>query len=322
MYTHPQFNYMAYNTIRMYDERLAQPAYRNTPLWEYITGVIPYWQTHFGIDGVMIDMGHALPMPLKQQVIAAARAVNPDFAFWDENFMISGQSRAEGYNAVMGYLMFDLHMWHKVREFVNMVAHQPLPILTFLPPENHNTQRASARYGGLTYAQFAAVLCMTLPGMPFVLTGMELGETQPINTGIGFSSDQLKQYPAEKLPLFSAAALNWERPDNLVGTLRQAAAMRRAHAQLFCDDRPSSFTIGHCDNPAILVFTRQNETGQVAIIANMDVQQRSSGRAILSSRTRVGRGVYGVSGEVHLTDEFGVNVALAPGQVLAIALDG
>ena len=36
MYAHPEFNYIAYNTIRMYDERLAQPFNAVTPLWEAV----------------------------------------------------------------------------------------------------------------------------------------------------------------------------------------------------------------------------------------------------------------------------------------------
>ena len=66
-------------------------------------GVIPHYQNEFGIDGVMMDMGHALPMALKQRVVQAARDINPDFAFWEENFLIEQQSVDEGYNAVLGY---------------------------------------------------------------------------------------------------------------------------------------------------------------------------------------------------------------------------
>jgi len=88
MYDHPDFNYIAYNTIRMYDVRLARPENAVASLWDSIAGVIPHYQREFGIDGVMIDMGHALPMPLKQRIVSTSREINPDFAFWDENFII------------------------------------------------------------------------------------------------------------------------------------------------------------------------------------------------------------------------------------------
>lgn len=322
MYTHPDFNYIAYNTIRMYDEISAQPQYRNEPLWEYVAGVIPYWQHTFGIDGVMIDMGHALPMPLKQRVVSAARAVNPDFAFWDENFSISGQSRAEGYNAVMGYTMFDMHLSHKVRDFLGMLSGTTLPVRFFAAPENHNTMRAAARPGGLDYVRYAIALCMTMPGMPFILSGLELGETQPINTGLGFSNEMIARYPAERLPLFSVWAFDWTRPHNLIETLRQAIAMRLSHSALFTDPRAGTTFFGYSDNHSILVYTRRNEKQQVGLIANMDVEHASNGRAVLNVHARSGVGIYGVSGEIPLNDELTVTVSLAPGQVLAIEYQG
>lgn len=318
MYTHPDFNYIAYNTIRMYDERSAQPQYRNEPLWEYIAGVIPYWQRTFGIDGVMIDMGHALPLPLKERVVAAARAVNPDFAFWDENFAISGPSAAEGYNAVMGYTMFDMHLPHKVRDFLGMLSGTTLPIRFFAAPENHNTMRAASRPGGLDYVRYAIALSMTMPGMPFILSGLELGETQPINTGLGFSNEMIARYPAEQLPLFSVWAFNWTRPDNLIETLRQAIAFRQAHMDLFTDPRAGTTHFGYSDNSAILVYSRRNETQQVGVIANMDVEHASGGRAALGVHARSGVGIYGISGLIPLSEELTVPVSLTPGQVLVI----
>ena len=74
MYTHPDFNYIGYNTIRMYDARLARPEHVNRPLWDRIVGIIPYYQREFNIDGVMIDMGHALPMALKAEMVKKAAA--------------------------------------------------------------------------------------------------------------------------------------------------------------------------------------------------------------------------------------------------------
>ena len=77
----------------------------NRPLWDRIVGIIPYYQKEFHIDGVMIDMGHALPMELKAEMVRTAREHNPDFAFWDENFSVTRKSREEGYNAVFGFLL-------------------------------------------------------------------------------------------------------------------------------------------------------------------------------------------------------------------------
>ncbi len=318
MYTHPDFNYIAYNTIRMYDERSTQPQYRNEPLWEAIVGVIPYHQRTFGIDGVMIDMGHALPPVLKARVIEAARAINPNFAFWDENFTITQHSRDEGYNAVMGYWLFDIFQPGKVYDNLKSMASHATPIRFFAAPENHNTPRAAARHGGLTFARYALALCALIPAMPFMLSGFELGETQPINTGLGFSNEMLARYPVEKLPLFSSFAFDWTRPDNLIETVRTVLALRARYHDLLNDNAPSSFAIGHADNPAILVFTRRTDRQRLSVIANVDMDAHQGGRAVLDAQSGSGVGIYGVTGTVPLNSERGLTVSLAPGQVIVI----
>ncbi|MHB8626908.1 MAG: alpha-amylase family glycosyl hydrolase [Aggregatilineales bacterium] len=318
MYTHPDFNYIAYNTIRMYDQRLAQEQFRNAPLWDAIVGVIPHYQQEFGIDGVMIDMGHALPIALKQRIVTEARTINPDFAFWDENFNISGHSRAEGYNAVMGYWLFDLHMPGKVYDMIGGMSRSPFGVRFFAAPENHNTPRAASRPGGLAYARYALALSITIPAMPFVLSGFELAETQPINTGLGFSNDMLARYPSDQLPLFSAYAFNWTRPDHLVNEVRAILTLRQRYADLLNDDNPATFSIGYSDNPAIFVYTRHTDGCAVSVIANVDVEDEQHGRAVISSHVRPAIGVLGVSGVQPLNEETSVHVSLAPAQVIIL----
>ncbi len=186
LYTHPDFNYIGYNTIRMYDRRLTQPQYVNRPLWDRIVGIIPHYQQDFHIDGVMIDMGHALPMELKAEMVAKARSLDPDFAFWDENFSISQKSRDEGYNAVFGYCWVDQHHPDRMRNLARKLAHEGFPIPFFATPENHNTPRAAARSGHLTYARWTIVVNSFLPAVPFLHSGYEIAETIPDQHRTGF----------------------------------------------------------------------------------------------------------------------------------------
>ena len=320
MYDHHDFNYMAYNTLRMYDARLSGPEHRNRPLWHEIIGVIPHYQTTFNIDGVLIDMGHALPLPLKERIIARARQINPDFAFWDEDFSITARSREEGYNAVVGFWMLGLHEGHSVRNMIGQMAHGGFPITFFAAPENHNTPRAFSRYGGMAYAHYALALSIMIPAIPFIASGFELGETQPINTGLGFTNEQLAQYPADRLPLFSAHALNWTRPEHYVKSVRYALEVRRRYAWLLADPDPSTFVIGHADNPHLLVFSRRKDGVCLAVIANTDMVNEHRGRAVVNARTIQARGLWGVpgGGDFGLSREAAASVYLSPGYVLIL----
>jgi starch synthase (maltosyl-transferring) len=281
MYDHPDFNYIAYNTIRMYNAQLAQPENAVQGLWDAVAGVIPHYQQEFGVDGVMIDMGHALPMPLKQRIVRHAREINPDFAFWDENFIIGQHSVDEGYNAVLGYMVFDFHLPDKLREFLGRIAHERLPLPFFATPETHNTPRAFSRPYPLEYIHYALALSVMVPGLPFILSGFELMEEKPINTGLSFTDEMIQENPTETLPLFSEWAFNWTRPANLIGSVRYALDIRRRYASLLSDPNPDTAFLGYSDNSHFIVFARQNDEQTVVAIASSSRGTREEGKAFL-----------------------------------------
>jgi starch synthase (maltosyl-transferring) len=321
MYDHPDFNYIAYNTIRMYDERLAQPEYAVSELWETVVGVIPHYQREFGIDGVMIDMGHALPMPLKQRVVNTARAINPDFAFWDENFMITQKSKDEGYNAVLGYMVFDFHLPNKLREFLGRLAHERLPLPFFATAESHNTPRAASRPSPLQYVHYALIFSAVVPGIPFIHNGFEFMETKPINTGLGFSDEMIAENPTDTLPLFSEWAFDWTREGNLVGSIRYALQIRREYEGLLSNPDPATVILGYSDNPHITVFARQDDADTVVVVASASFETREEGRAYLPVCECALQPVWGTDvthtgfGAVH------TDVNLGNGHVLVLAGD-
>jgi starch synthase (maltosyl-transferring) len=271
LYDHPDFNYIAYNTLRMYDRRLAQPENRVEPLWERIVGILPHYQRSFGIDGVMIDMGHALPMALKQRMVDAARQINPDFAFWDENFAISRESRDEGYNAVIGNYWWMAYRPHKlVDEMLHTFDQRGYPIPFFTAPESHNTPRAAARPGGLPYARLIWALGCLLPTLPFCHAGFDIAETRPVNTGLDFESDELPDYPAERLPLFSQTAYAWEREPNLVAWIQRTLAIRARYADMIVAPDPATFELLWPENPHIRAVVRRRGEQAVGIIISLD----------------------------------------------------
>jgi starch synthase (maltosyl-transferring) len=319
MYNHPDFNYMAYNTIRMYDTRLTWPENRNEPLWNAISSVIPYYQNRFGIDGVMIDMGHALPLALKQGIVAKARATNPDFAFWDENFNMTQSSVDEGYNAVMGYWVLCAHESDGLPKIVDGMADGRFPIAFFAAAENHNTLRAAARSGGRSYAHYALALAATLPALPFILSGFELLATEPLNTGIGFSDEQVSYYSDDKLALFSAHALDWCRPDNIVESVRYALGLRLQYRELFEQSDPDTFALGYADNPYLFVYSRRSGDQWISVIANTDQDHEQRGRVILKAHPFRAPGLWGTSDAgLDLYYNTAANVTLSPGYVLIV----
>jgi starch synthase (maltosyl-transferring) len=281
MYDHPDFNYIAYNTLRMYDVRLAVPENAVASLWDSIAGVIPHYQHEFGIDGVMIDMGHALPVPLKQRIVKTAREIDPDFAFWDENFVIEPKSAEEGYNAVLGYMLFDFHLPDKLREFMGRLSNERMPLPFFAAAENHNTPRAASRPNALQFVHYVLAMSVIVPGIPFIHNGFELMETKPINTGLGFTNEMIRENPTDSLPLFSEWAFDWTRPNNLVGSIRYALEIRRKYEKLLSNPDPETFFMGYSDNPNFIVIARQDDEQTLVAIASTSMATKEVGRAFL-----------------------------------------
>lgn len=229
LYDHEDFNYIAYNTVRMYDEELSREENIVEDLWENIKNIIPHYQDRYGIDGVMIDMGHALPKELLGGILDEARKRNPNFFFWEENFIPSEKSLDTGYSAVVGYLIFDAHRAEKVNELIEKMENDEFGIPFFLTPENHNTPRAASRYYGNLFSKFAWGLCNFLPGLPFIHSGFELNESNPVNTGLGFSADVLDQYPSDKLPLFSSGAMDWTNIEEISECIQKIGILRKEY---------------------------------------------------------------------------------------------
>lgn len=272
LYDHPDFNYIAYNTVRMYDRRLARPENRVESLWEQVVGILPFYQERFGIDGAMIDMGHALPGELKRRIVEAARQKDPDFAFWDETFSYDGGLAAEGYNGVIGNYWWAI--WrpeHLVKGLLRPLAETGVPLPFFAGPESHNTPRAAARPGGLPAAQMAWALGCVLPAIPFCHSGFELAETRPVNTGLDFVPEELHDYPQKNLALFSAVAYEWENEPNLVDWIRRTLTARARHADLIADPDPATFDLLEGSAPHVWAVVRRRGGEVLALLFNLDV---------------------------------------------------
>ncbi|MFZ2958626.1 MAG: alpha-amylase [Candidatus Ozemobacteraceae bacterium] len=223
----PRFNYIGYNTIRMYDTALAQDSLANRPLWDKIRLLIPFYQKTYGIDGVMVDMGHAVPVNLMREIVDEARRIDPNFAFLSENFEINEHSIEAGYNAVVGYAWWVEYRRDGLRDLLQHIGVRGVPIPFFGATENHNTPRSAGREGGERYSRYAFLLNTFLPmSIPFIHSGSELGETMPVNTGLDFKSEDLGRLRGKPLPLFDMACFDWDRSQNMLFFHRRILSLR------------------------------------------------------------------------------------------------
>lgn len=225
--------YILFDTIKsnLYPGKLP-----NQPLWDTLADVIPFFQNNFGIDGARIDMGHALPMSLVRQIISAARDIDPDFCFIAEELYPDKAKAAQalGYNMIIGQGFYmQPRIWEfKTHEYFYSSKNLPVPV--FASGETHDTPRLAAREGGRTLSRMLTILNMFMPnGIPFINSGQEVYEMQPMNTGLDCGKDEAFRLGAEnpyngKLALFDKTIIHylnhhhWE----LIETLETIAKIR------------------------------------------------------------------------------------------------
>lgn len=325
MFDHPDFNYIAYNTIRMYDERLEKNSHANRPLWDKIIGIIPHYQKDFGIDGVMIDMGHALPTELKQAMVRTAREIDPDFAFWDENFSTTEKGRKEGYNAVMGSIPFVGHKPNDFKGYINYLGKIGVPLPLFGTAENHNCPRNAARLGdgktGVVYSKLVWSLCAVLPAVPFIHSGMEICETHPINTGLDFTPEEQQRYPSEKLPLFSEYGYNWTTGNGFApinSYIRHILEVRAKHLDVIMCGEPGSMAAIEAENPKILAVLRQANGKKLLFAGNYNFDSTES--CSLKVDTNLASAVDLFSEKSYRIDAGTLTLTLEPGASVLFAL--
>jgi len=218
--------YILFDTIKsnMYHGKIP-----NIKLWEKLSDIVPSYQKRFGIDGARIDMGHALPAKLLSMIINKARLNDRDFSFIAEELQPSNAQFAydAGYNMIIsnGFIMEPRVFEGALYEFMYNSVKLPLPV--FACGETHDTPRLASRNGNEQLAKLLIVLNMFMPnGVPFINSGQEVYEKQPMNTGLDcfnnevYSLDRRDPYNG-KLALFDKYQFHyttkrrWELPDIL-----------------------------------------------------------------------------------------------------------
>lgn len=209
----------------------------NKGLWDYIVGVIPFYQQEYGIDGARIDMGHALPATLIREILTKVRAGDPHFIFWSEEFSAenAGAAREGGFDFITGSL-WHLYKYHRAAGFQRKLLRESwaaeLPVAA--APETADTPRFACRFGDKRLGELLLMLNYFLPNtVPFINNGLELAEIQPMNLGLDNTEEGRFVLEATdplygKLAFFDRYRLHWLNPDRdwMEELLAKAARLR------------------------------------------------------------------------------------------------
>lgn len=138
--------------------------------------------------------------------------------------------------------------------------------------ETHNTPRAASREGGASYSAAVWTLLRMLPtGLPFVCAGFELGEITPINTGLGFTSEELTKYNDNSLPLFSDVRLAWDTPNHVDHVIRALEQRLQASSWYALSSDDDEIVPMISDNDVVVGYVRHTPSARrgVVVVGNL-----------------------------------------------------
>jgi hypothetical protein len=225
LYDHPDFNYIAYDTIRMYDDKLTKNENINSQLWDYISSILPYWIKEYSLDGALLDMAHALPEALLDKIKEEVDSTDEDFFFMGEYFGHNATTD-KYFDGIVGNLCLQNNIPENYTDIYKSHLEKSNGIM-FLSSENHNTRRIS-EFADRDYAVMMLILNSLLPGVYYILNGTEVYDSKPMNTGLGFEPDELTNYPSEELSLFSDKSIDWNHLPTSIRMIRDMIAIRNS----------------------------------------------------------------------------------------------
>lgn len=262
----------------------------NQELWEYVAGVIPFYQTQYGIDGARIDMGHALPAELNQTIVTRAKKDNPNFILWSEEFSVAKSQAAQkdGFHFISGftwaiYKELEKPNFNKIILY-DTVLKSALPITAAL--ETPDTPRLAYAYRDKKRIEQLVVINSFLPNaVVFLNNGLEVMELQPMN--LGLDNTEAGRFVLEKndpvygkLAFFDNYNIHWLNADRdwMSQLLKNILSLRQKYTDLITN-QDSFHCLSRLSNNQSYFFMSYfvPETNQgIFILANRDFNRTAS----------------------------------------------
>ena len=159
--------------------------YDNADLRQYMIDTSLYWVDKFGVDGFRCDVSDAVPADFWLAWRAALKARNPDLLLLSESGGV--QMFAAGFEVA--------YDWTTRSEFIQgllvpNLARRAMSNVSFEAKrygpemwrmrylENHDQERIAAATREVGQRRAAAAFLLTLPGLPLVYAGQEVGATE------------------------------------------------------------------------------------------------------------------------------------------------
>ncbi|WP_334074899.1 alpha-amylase [Paenibacillus sp. A14] len=225
--------YVLFDTIKCNMYPGTEP---NRDLWDMLVQAIKFNLHAYGVDGFRIDIGHVLPVPLLEEMFRTIKEIRPNAILISEDLFNRNHRKAAGtgYNVMLGSgwkIMTDISV-ETLQAYLQELPE--LAIHVFACSETADTPRITSR-GGIRLARMMSVFNSFLPNaIPFLTTGIEMNEEQPLNCGLADNTGGADIPRA----FFNRLAINWTHPQPMIPLLSRLHAGKKQLEHLI---RPQNF---------------------------------------------------------------------------------
>ena len=225
-----QAPYVMFDTIKANKFPGKEPNYG---LWKLFEDALRYNITKYDTDGIRVDIGHTIPPILLNHLFDVVKELKPNAIFMSEDLFNKNHARAyeSGYNIMLGSEWLEMSRINKENLTNFLTELQGLKLHIFGCAETADTPRITTRNGGIQLARSITVFNMFLPNaVPFITTGGEVNEDEPINCGLADNTNGAEIPRA----FFNKMKIKWtnENAQSMLCLLHDLKACKNKYLQL------------------------------------------------------------------------------------------
>ncbi len=229
--------------------------YDNPEMRRYMLETLLYWIEKFDVDGYRVDVAGMVPLDFWKEAIPRLRQIKPELyllAEWeDPQLLIAGFN--SDYDWTLYHLLKDIREGKKRSgEAVALIAEKdrryPQNALPMRFLENHDEPRSLAVFGPQAIEAYATFI-FTVPGIPLIYAGQEIGET-------------------EKPSLFEKTELNWAQADTALQNLYRRLIRWRKQYSCFTEGDFVPLQVAALKG-SVGAFLREDDRYVAIVISNL-----------------------------------------------------
>jgi glycosidase len=229
--------------------------YSHPEMRRYMLETLLHWIKEFDIDGYRCDVAGRVPYDFWQEAWHIVRQVKPDIyllAEWeDPEILLSGFHSDFGwteYHSLVGIREGRLRTAESLNIIQEIEDNYPRNHLRLRFLENHDERRSMDLIGAQAIEAYATLL-FTLPGLPLMYAGQEIGELRTPS-------------------LFEKSNIQWEQGDlSLLKMYQKLINLRKSHS-CFTEGSYSSLPVSSLSG-SVGGFIRWDESSAAVVVTNL-----------------------------------------------------